>query len=276
MDVNNFGNVYSVYLAYSADKHIRFAASSGGFCKSFLVHLLKSEIIDGAIVTRTGSEQSPLIPETIITSSIEEILSSRTNSVYAPTNPLAIARKLDKEHKYALVGLGCHIRDLVALQKKGMLKNIEIKIGLLCHHVPNLEFTEEVLRKLGIKKEEVRQIEYRGTGWPGGFTAYLNDSTKRFISTDDYWTNNLGNGSGYCRVCSEICGDADIVACDPWNLGLERGERLGKTLIFCRNNRLDSLVNQAYNAGAIRIERCNREILSRSQGRHVLDKLSRK
>ncbi len=273
-DLLGFGLVHSVYLACAADDRIRFISSSGGFCKSFLCYLLDARAVDQVILTRTGPPTSPLVPETIITNSKEDIVSSRTNSIYASTNPLAIP--LLPGHTYALVGLGCHIRSVTSQQKEGRLRNVVVKIGLLCHHTPVSAFTAQILRRLSIREDEVVQIEYRGNGWPGGFTAYLVDGTRRFLPTDAYWTNDLGNALDKCRECAEVAETADIVACDPWNLGLETIDRLGQTLVLCRNENMDILVNEACRTGFLRLHRCDRNVLMRSQGRHIAEKRARR
>jgi len=276
VSIEDFGVVYSVYLAHANDDKIRFLSSSGGFCKSFLSYLLDKKIVDAAIVTRTGDPSSPLKAETIITNSREEILTPRTNSIYAPTNPLGVIRDLNPKKRYAIVGLGCHIRELSEMQERGKLSNILIKIGLLCHHTPKLSFTEEVLKKAGIPVEDVFQIQYRGNGWPGGLTILTRSGAKKFIPTDDYWSNDLSNGLAYCSRCSEICDNADVVACDPWNLGLEEKEKNGMTLIFCRSKNLDDLVNQSREGGAITLYKCDKSVLVQSQRKHILDKKSRR
>ena len=87
VSIEDFGHVDSIFLAHSGNDIIRFQASSGGFIKSFLVYLVESRTIDSVIITRTGNSNNPLVPETIITNSKEDILSTRTNSVYAVDNP---------------------------------------------------------------------------------------------------------------------------------------------------------------------------------------------
>jgi len=275
VSIKDFGHIDSVFLAHSSNDVIRFQASSGGFIKSFLVYLLESLTIDFAIITRTGGPNNPLIPETIITNSKEDILSTRTNSVYAVNNPFPTLKELAYDKKYAFVGLPCHVRNLRALQKKGKYRNIVVVIGLFCNHTPNIEFTEGILQKLNVKEHDPWQIEYRGSGWPGGFTAYLKNGQKKFIALQAYWDNDLNNGPELCKYCSEIAKDADIYVADPWNLKLERTDSKGTSLVICRTREACSLFRSAAELGHITIYKCSQEKLIQSQGYHIEEKFRR-
>jgi len=275
VSIKDFGRIDSIFFAHSSSDVIRSQASSGGFVKSFLVYLLEFRAIDFAIITRTGGQDHPLVPETIITDSKDDILSSRSNSVYAVNNPFPALKELAYDKKYALVGLPCHVRNLRALQKKGKYRNIVIVIGLFCNHTPNIEFTKEILQKLNVEERDVQQIEYRGNGWPGGFTAYLKDGQKKFIALQDYWSNDLNNGPEMCKYCSEIAKDADIYVGDPWSLGLERTDSRGTSLVISRTKQASKLVRGAAELGHIKINKCSAEKLIQSQGYHVENRIKR-
>ena len=276
ISIQDFDHIDSILFAHSSNDVIRFQASSGGFVKSFLVYLLESLTVDFAIVTRTGGSEHPLLPETIITNSKEDILSTRTNSVYAVNNPFPALKELAYDKKYAFVGLPCQVRNLRALQQKGKHRNIVVVISLFCHHTPNIEFTRGILQKLDVRENDVQQIEYRGSGWPGGFTVYLKNGQKEFIAQRDCWSNDLNNGPEMCKYCSEIAQDADIYVGDPWNLGLQRTDSRGTSLVICRNGQASGLVKRAAELGHITISKCSQEKLVQSQGYHIEDKIKRR
>lgn len=275
VSIKDFGHINSIFLAHSSNDVIRFQASSGGFIKSFLVYLLESQIVDFAIITRTGGPSNPLVPETIITNSKEDIISTRTNSVYAVNNPFTVFKEIKHDKKYAFVGLPCHVRNLRALQKRGQYRNIVIVIGMFCNHTPNIEFTKEILQKLNVKEDDVQQIEYRGNGWPGGFTVYTKNGQKKFIALRDYWSNDLNNGPEACKYCSEIATDADVYVGDPWNLDLEKTDSKGMSLVICRDSQPSRLVRRAAELGHMKIYKCNKKQLIQSQGYHIEEKLKR-
>jgi len=258
--MDRFGKINSIWLAHSTDGDIRFRASSGGFIKSFLCFLLDSHRIDYAIVTRTGGQENPLIPETIVTNRKDEIISTRTNSVYCENNPF---RNINiwPGKRYAFVGLPCQIR------RARLYPNMKCVISLICNHTPKLEFTREILDKLGVKEPDVSQIEYRGSGWPGCFAAHLKDGSTKTLSK--YWSN--GYMPERCRKCSEIGDNADIVTGDPWHLGLEKTDKSGSTLVICRNQLSSQLIKKA--GKYVSIKPTGRAELNKSQGKHFRKKL---
>ena len=271
-----FGRIQKCYFSYSVDEHVRFSASSGGFCKSFLVYLIKYAKVDEVIITRTGAPESPLKPETIITNSTNDILSTRTNSVYSPTYPAKVLNKLDDKKKYAFVGLGCHCRELNELHEKGLALNVVFVIGLLCNHTPYIGFTKKILHKLGITQNEIHKIEYRGNGWPGKFTAYIKDGGTKQIELINYWSNDLNNGPDICKRCGEIATYSDITLGDPWNLGFEKDDKNGRTLVIVRNRNAYKLVIDAEKRGCVILEKCTEHQLLKSQKCHAKEKNNRK
>lgn len=272
--INDFGKIDSIHFAYSSDDNVRFHASSGGFIKSFLVYLIEKGIVDFAIITRMGDPSRPLVPETVITNAKDEILSSRTNSVYMAHNPFSVFKNLDENKTYAFIGLPCQVKHLWELQGVGEYWNIPIVISLFCNYSPKLAFTKGILKRLNIREQDVSRIEYRGNGWPGGFTVYLKDGGIRFISSGKYWSNDLRNGPAMCGSCYEIGAYADISVGDPWNLELK--DTKGTSLVICRNGYSSRLVREAANLGYIKVSNCSPEQLIKSQGSHIEDKLKRK
>ncbi|MDM8561988.1 Coenzyme F420 hydrogenase/dehydrogenase, beta subunit C-terminal domain [Candidatus Marithioploca araucensis] len=264
-------------MAYSSDDGVRYSASSGGFCKSFLWYLVDlDEGIDEAIITRTGSKHSPLIPEVIATKKREDIFSTRTNSVYAPTNPISVLKDLDPSKGYVFTGLGCHVRNLRLLQRRGIAKNVKLVVGLLCSHTPNINIVKQLFEKLNLNEKDVIKIEYRGNGWPGGFTAYMKNGSTKYVSSKHYFPNDLNNAPQCCKSCSEVSKEADVVVCDPWRIISPRNEYNGKTLVLCRNVMADRLVVDAAKKKYIIIESSDVDAFFRSQGEHLFSKILRK
>lgn len=244
------------YLAHSTDENIRFNASSGGFIKSFLCHLLDSHQADYAIVTRTGGPDNPLTPETIVTNRKEDIISTRTNSVYCVNDPFKDI-KIWPGKRYAFVCLPCQVRHA------RLYPNMACVISLICNHAPRAEFTRVILRKLGVEESQVSQIEYRGNGWPGRFTAYLKDGGTKYIA--GYWNERYKPDS--CRNCKQSGRDADIIAGDPWRIS--KDER-GGTLIVCRNPRAVNMVEKA--GDYVSLQPVTYADFLKSQGKHFKDK----
>jgi coenzyme F420 hydrogenase subunit beta len=266
---------YSKYFIYSLNKRIRYNSSSGGFCKSILCYLIDIKKVDAVIITRTGSKENPLKPETIITNKKKDIISTRTNSIYAPTNPLIILKNTEKNKKYAFVGLPCHCKALKDMQKKGLYKNIKLIISLFCCHTPKMGFTQEILKNQKINKKEVEKIEYRGNGWPGSFTIYLKNGGKIHLESKKCWSISYKYFRNNCKKCNLLAIYSDISVCDPWNLGFEKNDNKGKTLVLCNNKKSNILVREAEKLKYLKILKCSSEQFKKSQSPHIEIKIKR-
>ena len=118
------GNFQNCYFGYSSNKDIRYNSASGGFVTHLLIYLLEENIIQGALVTGMNNNK-PLEPLPYIARTKEEIISA-SKSKYCPV-PANIALKeifsANKDDKFAIVGLPCHIHGV----RKLMLNNIEFR-----------------------------------------------------------------------------------------------------------------------------------------------------
>ena len=178
------GNYLGIYLAHSTDYSIRFNSSSGGLITQILVFALEEGMIDGALVTGMKKE-NPLEPEPFIARTKEEIIEA-SKSKYCPV-PANIALKeimcSKNGDKFAVVGLPCHIQGIRKLEKvnRNFKDKIALHIGIVCNHAPTFFATEYIMRKNRIKYEELRNINYRGNGWPGGMQITKRNGDTIFI-----------------------------------------------------------------------------------------------
>jgi coenzyme F420-reducing hydrogenase beta subunit len=237
-----YGKIHSIMLAHAKEKHIRHMASSGGFVKSFLCYLVDNGY--KAIITRMNG----LKPETIITEDKGDILDVRTNSCYQEHNYLNAVNNLP-EDKYVAVGLGCHVKYMREKYPEMFI------IGLLCNHTPKYAYTEELIKRSGVKSP--KQITYRGYGWPG------------FIDVDGIKMEFTKNWSeAYkpkkCIKCSHTCDEADIVCGDPWHL-----DEPNRTLVICRNLKSTLAI---FKVGSIYVDLVGLKTLEKSQAHHFKNK----
>ena len=61
------------------------------------------------------------------------------------------------------------------LLKKYGKNNIFIKIGITCAKTVNFSGLDWFLKFNNIKKQEIKNIKFRGKGWPGTFSAKVKD-----------------------------------------------------------------------------------------------------
>lgn len=231
------GNYKACYVAHSTNEKLRYDASSGGMVTQILIHLLNKGIIDGALVTHMNPKK-PLEPEPFIARTPAEIIEA-AGSKYCPV-PANIALKeiLKKPGRYAVVGLPCHIQGVrkAEIINRKLKERIVYHLGIVCNHTPSFKATEFLLEKLGVNKNEVKSIKYRGEGWPGSLK--IETTTGQILLLPEYW----GSGFGQlfipprCRRCSDHMAElSDMSFADPWLREFE-GESIGKTLIVLRKD----------------------------------------
>lgn len=263
--------VFSYYLAHSKDKNIRRNASSGGFCKAMLLYLTEKKIVDYAIITR--NVKNPFAPETIATNKREDIVSIFTNSIYSPTNPLKILSILKNNKTYAFVGLPCHCQKIQQLQKLGKYKNIKIIISLFCSHTPKIDYTYELLKKIGVEEEDVKYVCYRDGFWPGSFTAYLKNGSKKSMPHSEAWAHTSKYFTNYCQNCDILPIYSDFAIGDPWGI---KTAISGETIVLCLNQNADELIKKTEKENYINLSPINKKQLILRLKKHFEIKQKRK
>ena len=256
------GNYLNCYIGYSKNKKIRYNASSGGIITALLIFALEKNMINGALVTRM-KKNNPLEPEPFIARTKEEIIEA-SKSKYCPV-PLNIMLKeilnLGKEAKLAIVGLPCHIHGIRKAEKlnKTLKEKIVLHLGIFCSHTDNFWQTEYLIKKLNIKRNEIAEIMYRGSGWPGNMSIQLKNTNEVNLSYDKamiphkLWINSLFRCLFCCDLTAEL---ADISCGDPWLPEIIKTEKLGQDIIISRTETAEKLLSVA---SSIKIDKINIE-----------------
>lgn len=220
MDEQNYiGAYYDIFVASSGDRRLRSSATSGGVVTQVLLNHFDKGLIDAAVLVDMDNKK-PWQPEVIIARSREDIIRAK-GSKYVTIlikDFLEKVEMLEKEKKrYAVVGLPCHIRILHSLSKKGKLEGLVLKIGLFCGYNMPPEATYFVLRKLGIKKEDVAVLRYRAGKYPGGMLIRTKDGIEYFLPKHYYDFLNLMFLPAGCSRCKDYTSErADLSCGDAW------------------------------------------------------------
>lgn len=233
------GNYQDCYTAYSKDTKIRYNSSSGGLITQLLIYALENGIINGALVTRMNKSK-PLEPEPFIARTKEEIIEA-SKSKYCPV-PVNIALKeilkSEKNEKFAVVGLPCHINGIRKAENKNkkLKDKIVLHLGIFCNHMPTFVGTELYLKKLKIKEDEIIRLDYRGEGWPGLMKIITSKHTHT-NKLSDYW-GFIGSHFFYpkrCLMCGDgVCELADISFGDAW-LPKFKDDSTGRSIIVSKS-----------------------------------------
>jgi coenzyme F420 hydrogenase subunit beta len=235
------GNYQCCYVGHSNDSVVRCNSSSGGIASHLAIYALEKGLVDGVLVVRMKEDQ-PLIPEAFVAKTRQDILSA-SKSKYCPV-PLNIALRkiLRTEGKFAVVGLPCHIHGIRLAEKnvRGLKDKIVLHIGLLCSHTTSFKGTDFLLDKIGIRKEAIARLDYRGKGWPGFMSIRLKSGTNhdiRFIkSWNAYW--NVFSPFFFtplrCMMCPDQANElSDISVGDAWLPELKENA-VGESVIIAR------------------------------------------
>lgn len=258
------GNYLNCYVGHATDYNVRYNSSSGGVVTALLVFALEQGIIDGALVTKMR-EDRPLEPQPFIARTREEIISA-SKSKYCPV-PANIALKeiLKEDGKFAVVGLPCHIHGIrkAEVMNKKLAQKICLHLGIFCGHAPTFLRTEFHFRRKGIRKEEVTKLDYRGEGWPGGWSIRLRDGTNRFIPHGDAWGwfSNF-HSSRRCTLCCDLAAElADISFADAWSVE----DNLGESMVICRNRQGEEILQGGVSKGKLQLDRVGTEKATKNQ-----------
>jgi len=252
------GNYINCYTGYATDYDARYNSASGGLVTALLIYALEQGIIDGALVTKMNSEK-PLEPQPFIARTKEEIIEA-ARSKYCPV-PANIALKeiIRREGKYAVVGLPCHlhgIRKAEAINKK-LKERIVLHLGIFCSHPMNFQGTKFILNKFGVHIKEIRNLAYRGHGWPGNMMIEYNDNKKMLIPHKEHSIYlSLGfftpERCFYC--CDQIADMSDISFGDAWIPELIEKDNIGTSAIIIRNAVGHLFIDNSITDKAINIE----------------------
>lgn len=256
-----WGEAETVFLGHADDQEIRKRASSGGILTAVSIFLLESGKVDG-IVHVCQDEWNPMGTVTCVSTKAEEVL-ARSGSRYAVSHPLLDMWELiEPGKKYCFIGKPC---DVTALRnylerEEGGRGQFPYLLTFFCAGLPSKQANEQLLAGMGCPQNQCRSLQYRGDGWPGFATAIDKTGSKYSLDYDTAWGKILGRDiHSFCRFCMDGIGErADISCGDAWYLN-EMGkpdflEKEGRNIIFSRNEAGQKLLQEARDAGYIRLE----------------------
>ena len=173
-----------------SDPEIRHKGSSGGLLTALSLYCLEREAMHG--VLHIGSDPSdPLRNKTMMSHTRAELL-TKTGSRYAP------ASACDSLHLIESAPVPCVFigqpTEVTALRKAEQLrpalaKNVGLALSFFCAGSPARKGTMELLKSMGVDPAEVKDIRYRGNGWPGMFAVTLKGQSapSHFRSYKESW-----------------------------------------------------------------------------------------
>jgi coenzyme F420 hydrogenase subunit beta len=252
-----WGYYLSLCYAWSTDNKIRFQSSSGGLLNGLSLYLLEAKKVKFILHT-TADPEKPMRSLSKFSYNKEELLNCDSRSRYGPASPLdRFHEALNLNQPFAFVGKPCDISAIRQLSK------IDERVNSLCKYLLTLvcggstEFTksQDFIESFKVKEDELSIFRYRGFGNPGRMYIKTKDGKEHDREYNSFW----GEESTWrvhfrCKICPDAIGDSsDIAALDTWRGGSPKGEDEGFNAAIVRTKKGLVLLNEAANAGYIKI-----------------------
>lgn len=270
---DQIGRYLNCYIGCSNDRSIRFQCSTGGIVTSLLSFIIKERLVDQVVVTKMN-KSNPLEPEIVILSKEVDVLSSSGSKyITAPVN-IALREILTKPGRYAVVGLPCHIAGLRKAEHANpvLRERIKLHIGLFCGGCMSPQGTEFILEKLGVSKDDVAEVSYRGNGWPGSMNIRTHSGKQYVLPYPDYMKALGFIFTPYrCNLCYDGANElADISVGDAWLSWVQ--DKIGSSIVIVRTPDGLEVIRQAIGKNIITLLPIKSEEVVRSQSKMLYSK----
>ena len=242
------GHYYKIYIAHASDDKIRWRGASGGVITALILNILRTGLIDGALVSRM---KKPSVVDTYIARNAKEVLEAQ-GSIYFPTFAARQMKNIRaNDGSYAIIGLPCHIAAFKRGEKlfPSLAKKIFIYLGLFCYHVNEFWYLDYFIKKTAkMKTEEVLEVSPRRNGWPGSIQIRSAREEKR-IPYFSFWSSlqlsYLTSPTG-CLFCSDHTNlMSDLSFGDAWLPSIMKTDTVGSSLVIARTKKGLSLLKEA-------------------------------
>lgn len=264
---HEFGPTLEIWEGWASDPDLRFRASSGGLLSALSLYCLEVEGFEG--VVHAGMDPAkPWMNRNYVSRKRDDIL-ARTGSRYAPSAPCAGLTDLDDgTGPFVFIGKPCDAAAVSELRRRD--PEVGDKVGLVltffCAGTPSTRGTLDLLDGLEVDRGQVKQVHYRGEGWPGEFRAIGNGHTPRkTLSYKESWGKLTSYRPLRCNLCPDGLGRvADISCGDAWEKYEEDGDP-GRSIVLVRTEKGRQILANARRAGYVTLERVGAQNVLRAQ-----------
>lgn len=240
------------YIGHSLSENDRYKASSGGIGTAITRHLLSSKEYGTAITFCFNNELKLYEPKLIY----DEQDLNVCGSVYQDINIAQFVKENISQIKNGVV-VSCPPCQVAAirntLEKNGIKSFV---ISFCCSGQTTVEGTWKYYEFLGINKDDVTNLQYRGNGWPSGIQIALKDGKKFF---HDNWSEpwiTIHQAGFYrpkrCFYCTfDSSYQSDVSLADPWLKEYLNQDKIGNTLFFSNTEKGENTVDRMRDHGLI-------------------------
>lgn len=253
------------FIGYTTDSVIRYSSSSGGVGTAIIKYLLESGVFGTAMTFVFDNNQSRYYPKLIFNYSEY----NNCGSIYQDTDNIGfIKENINRiENGIVVTCMPCQVLPIKNILSKNRIKHFII--SLCCSGQTTVQGTWFYYKLLGIKKEDVVHLQYRGNGWPSGIQIQLKNGD--VIKKGNYtypWTlmhESLLFRPKRCLSCIiKTSSEADISLADPWLQEYIEKDKVGNSVLIC-NLIGESVINRMCDEGLLRLKEVNEFTFFKSQ-----------
>ena len=248
------------YIGHTACEQERHKASSGGIGSALIRYLLSLPEF-GTSLTFVFNQVACRYEAQLIHSASEINV---CGSVYQDIDLPKFINEHIKEIKGGMVVscMPCQVSTIRSILNKAKIPNFII--SLVCSGQTTVEGTWCYYKFLGIRKEDVTNIQYRGNGWPSGIQIWLKDGRKVYRDnyTEPWVTIHRSNlfRPKRCFFCKRDTNyNADISLADPWLKEYKENDRIGHTLFVVHSDKGQQAIEEMHDKGLISFKKSDYE-----------------
>jgi coenzyme F420 hydrogenase subunit beta len=264
---HEFGPTLEIWEGWASDHAVRFRASSGGLLSALSLYCIEHGGFKGVIHAGMDPAQ-PWMNRNYVSRDRDAIL-ARAGSRYAPSAPVAALSDLDDdEGPFVFIGKPCDASAVSELLRRD--PDLRRKVGLVltffCAGTPSGSGTLNLLDRLEIDRDHVKELHYRGEGWPGDFRVTTNDQQDRkTLSYKESWGALTSYRPLRCHLCPDGLGRVADIACgDAWEQYANNGDP-GRSLVLVRTERGREILTAARRAGYTTLQPAGPDNVLRAQ-----------
>lgn len=240
----------TLHIGHDTNHECRVKASSGGLGTLLQRYLLSTNKYGTSITFRFNKEKCMYEPQMIYRK--EDV--NNCGSIYQDINLANFVRKNIGNIKNGIVLTcpPCQVSVIRQMLDKASIPNFII--SFCCSGQMTIEGTWKYYELLGINKEDVENMQYRGNGWPSGIQILLKNGERIY---KDNWTEpwvTLHSAGFYrpkrCYYCKfDTSYKSDISLSDPWLDKYLNEDTIGNTLFIVNTSQGQSVLNDISEKG---------------------------
>ena len=263
-----WGAVLGMWEGYASDPAIRFKGASGGVLTAIAAYCLEKLDMHGVL----HIAQDPVDPvrnRTRLSRSRMELIES-TGSRYSPAsvcNGLSLVERAPAP--CVIIGKPFEIAAVWNARKlrTELDRNVGVTLSFFCAESPSTRGTLALLEKLGIEGACVRNLRYRGHGWPGHFAVQTHAESElhQKMSYPKSWNFLQAFRPWSVQLWPDGTGElADISCGDPWYKEPD-GINPGFSLVLARTEQGREIIEGSMAAGYLSLKPAENWKLEKSQ-----------